>query len=321
MGDKISKVTIGITCFNAEDTISSAIESALSQDYPDFEIVIVDDGSQDRSVNVIQNAIANVPVARLIVHKENVGFAGALNTLIASARGQYLAIFDDDDYSHPTRVSCQIKRLLSYQVTYGTDMVVCHTARLQRYPNGQEFYEPSAGCVEGVAPHGDDMVRRILIGHLSRGAVGSLANCSRTAPLHIFKSLGGFDENLRRCEDTDFNIRFALAGGHFLGISDPLVVQTMTGGSDKTLEKEYASERKMIEKHRRYLCSVGWYDFCVRWQDVKYANLSGDRIGIIFLLLRLFLRNPLQTLLKIYWAVPAHRTRKQMKNWYAGGGV
>ncbi|HRK98360.1 MAG: glycosyltransferase family 2 protein [Alphaproteobacteria bacterium] len=314
------KVTIGMTCYNSADTIGRAIQSALAQNYSNKEILIVDDGSSDESVGVITQMISRNPEARLIIHKENTGFAGALNTLIQEAQGKYLVIFDDDDVSVDHRVQTQLDRILSYQKEFHTDMVVCHSARLQSYQDGSEFYEPTAGCVEGEAPHGVNMANRILVGHLSKGVVGSCANCSRMAPVSAFKVIQGFDRNLRRCEDTDFNVRFALAGGHFVGIAEPLVIQTMTGGNDKTLDREYAAEKMMIEKHKDYLSSIGWYSFCVAWQDVKYANLSGQFREVFVKILFLLFRHPVQTLCKIGWAIPAKRTRSRLKSFYVMQG-
>lgn len=70
------KVTIGMTCYNSADTIGRAIQSALAQNYSNKEILIVDDGSSDESVGVITQMISRNPEARLIIHKENTGFAG-----------------------------------------------------------------------------------------------------------------------------------------------------------------------------------------------------------------------------------------------------
>lgn len=309
-------ITIGMTCYNSQDTIGDAIQSALAQDWPNTEILIVDDGSKDGSVEAIRTAIADIPHVRLIVHEKNTGFAGALNTLIAQAMGEFLAIFDDDDISHPARLSKQHARIDAYEKETGERLTVCHTARTQRYPDGSTAYEQTAGCVTPPAPHGRNVADRILTGRLSRGVIGSCANCSRMARTETFRAVNGFDQNLRRCEDTDFNIRLALAGGHFLGIEEPLVIQTMTGGKDKTIDAEYTAEKAMYEKHAAYLQSIGWKDFCAAWTEARYAYLRGERGALITRIAMIGLRYPMKTILKIIWSLPASKTRARAQAWY-----
>ena len=63
-------VTIGITCYNAENTIDRAINSAFAQSWPKIEIIIVDDYSVDGSISIIEQMIAGHMNARLIKHKK-----------------------------------------------------------------------------------------------------------------------------------------------------------------------------------------------------------------------------------------------------------
>ncbi|PZO82076.1 MAG: glycosyl transferase, partial [Micavibrio aeruginosavorus] len=274
MSNHLPKITIGMTSFYARETIARAIESALGQDYPNKEILIVDDCSEDDSVEVIRRAINGVSYARLIVHEKNTGFAGALNTIIANADGDFLVIFDDDDVSHPERLSRQLDRILRYEADYKTDLVLCHAARVQTYENGYERYEKTVGTDIGKAPNGSIMAERILTGNLgSYGSniVGSCANCARMGRTEIFRKFGGFDSTMRRAEDTDFSIRFALAGGHFIGIADPLVHQTMTGGAEKSVDAEEIAETKVFKKHEAFLRNIGWHDFVRDWMAIRYA--------------------------------------------------
>jgi len=97
-------ITIGISCYNSSDTAPAAVKSALEQDWPNLEIIVADDGSSDSTAKVIKKIIKGCPNARLMVYDENKGFAGSLNTIIAEAQGEFLAIFDDDDTSTPDRV-------------------------------------------------------------------------------------------------------------------------------------------------------------------------------------------------------------------------
>lgn len=90
-------ITVGLTCFQAADTICQAIQSAVAQDWPNLEIIIVDDCSTDGSAKIVEQAIAGIANARLIRHAVNGGPAAARNSLLAAAKGEFLIFFDDDD--------------------------------------------------------------------------------------------------------------------------------------------------------------------------------------------------------------------------------
>jgi glycosyltransferase involved in cell wall biosynthesis len=311
-------ITIGIACYRSGDTAPRAIESALAQDWPHKEILVVDDGSGDGTADIIRETIAGHGNARLIIHEVNKGFAGALNTIISEARGDFLAIFDDDDVSVPGRVRAPYERITQYEREHNTDMVICHAARIQKFSNGYERYEPTMGTRGGIAPHGEDVVDRILTGRLSKNVVGSCANCSRMARTAIFRTMEGYDGAMRRAEDTDFNIRFGLSGGHFVGIAEPLVIQTMTMGSEKTLAAEQAAEEALLEKHKEYLEKKGWYGFCRSWLAARYVFLNGRRIRMIKILGYVAVRHPVKMLRKLAWIIPAAATRRDFRKWHRG---
>lgn len=314
-------ITIGMTCFNAQDTIGRAIEGALVQDYLNFEIVLVDDCSRDNSRTIIEEAVSDNPKIRYIPHEKNTGFAGSLNTIIQNAKGEFLAIFDDDDVSAPERIRKQYERIISYERELNTNQVLCHVARIQKFENGLERYEQTLGTKAGKAPYGEAVANRILYGDLGgygHNIVGSCANCARMGRITIFRELKGFDDSIRRGEDTDFSIRFALQGGHFVGIAEPLVTQKMTTGADKTLDIEYDVEKTFTQKYEDYLKKIGWYDFAIQWLDIRYANYLNKQPEFFILLIKMFMRYPVKTIQKLLWSLPARGTRKSFKDWHSG---
>lgn len=315
------KITIGMTSFFAADTIGRAIRGAIAQDYPDKEILIVDDCSGDDSTQIIKDAIADIPYARLIIHPVNTGFAGALNTLIENASGEFLAIFDDDDVSDPQRLMKQYRRITEYERDYGTDLVLCHVARMQVYENGLERYEKTIGTKIGLAPHGEAVARRILLGDTGiygQDIVGSCANCARMGRTNSFRRFGGFDSSMRRAEDTDFSIRFALGGGHFAGIEEPLVRQTMTGGAEKSVNAEEVAETIVLNKHKDYLHKIGWFSFVRDWTNIRYAYYRNQWAKMLWLMTCLFAKSPVKFVRKIIWSIPAASTRTAYKDWHSG---
>jgi glycosyltransferase involved in cell wall biosynthesis len=305
-------VTIGITAYNAADTIAAALDSALAQDVPAMQILVVDDASSDGTVAIVEAYAARDPRIELIRHGMNKGVAAARNTLIEHARGTFLAFFDDDDISTPDRLRVQRARILAYERDHARGApVICHTARRQIYPDGTERVEPAMGSGPGVAPHGDPVVRFALMGEpLAEGHFGSCATCSQMARVASYRALGGFDPHFRRVEDTDLAIRHARADGHLVGERTPLVIQRMTPTSEKSLEKLHEYWRGIFDKYRDAFAQPAHYAFCKRWMDLKHLWLGRDRAAFVRGFVTLLLRHPLQTVQRVYWASDSlHRNR------------
>ncbi len=304
---KKAVVSIGITCYSAAETIARAVQSAMEQHYPDFEIVIVDDVSQDSSWDVILELQGQFPdKIRAFQNDKNLGVAGTRNRIITEAQGEFLAFFDDDDISVPSRLTRQVQRILDYERDFaaGHD-VICHAARLQKYPDGREEIASTMGCDVGmVAPHGVDMAGRILYNKNISGGNGAMATCSQMARLSTYKNLGGFDPEFRRMEDTEFNVRLALSGGHFIGVADPLVVQTMTQADDKRIADERIYARKLYQKHSKFLLEEGRGHFDMDWLEAKHDYWEGYKVTFLWRLLLLFIAHPFLSLGRVLQAMP-----------------
>ena len=100
------KVSVLIASYNHEKYIGYAIQSVLGQTYQDFEIVIVDDGSKDNSVEVIRSFTD--PRIRLICFEQNQGACTAAKRLLQEAKGEYIAILNSDDAFLPEKLAKQV---------------------------------------------------------------------------------------------------------------------------------------------------------------------------------------------------------------------
>ena len=172
------------------------------------------------------------------------------------------------------------------------------------------------GCEMGAIPTGQAIVDRVLIGRISPGVLGSCATCSQMARLSVYRRLGGFDVNLRRTEDTDLNIRCGMRGGAIVGLSDALVIQSMTTGPEKRLFAELEAYAALYDKYRDLLNEAGWYQFSLRWSLIRRAHLENDGRRMAALTLLLFLRYPLKVFKKLCWTLPARGTRRRQREWY-----
>lgn len=287
-------VTIGITCFNAADTIERAILSAFAQDWPRCEVLIVDDCSSDNSSELIERLIASHANARLVRHRQNVGPAGARNTILAEARGEFVTFFDDDDEALAHRVSTQVEHLEAYERRSGARLVACHASGERRYPTGYQMAIEAIGSRGREPPHGRDVAEFLLLYRRPPGCFfgAGPGSGSLLARRSTFRAVGGFDPNLRRVEDADFAVRLALLGGHFIGTPEPLFIQHATSSPDKSSDRNLEAEQAMVIKHRRFLESIGAYHYALNWPRLRHCHFNRQygSFGIVFL--TIFLRSP-----------------------------
>jgi len=103
------KVSVILTVYNRVAMVRDAIDSLLAQTFNDFEIIVVDDGSTDGSVEVIKSI--GDPRIRLIAHERNMGTPTARNSGLEAARGEYIAWLDSDDLARPKRLQSQVDYL------------------------------------------------------------------------------------------------------------------------------------------------------------------------------------------------------------------
>ena len=92
------KVSVILPVFNEQDYISATLDSIINQDFTDFEVIIIDDGSTDNTLNVIEEKFHNCPIPHKIIHQENNGVSSARNKGISLACGEYIVFVDGDDY-------------------------------------------------------------------------------------------------------------------------------------------------------------------------------------------------------------------------------
>jgi len=110
-------VSVVIPVFNLEAYLGEAVDSVLNQSCRDFEIILVDDGSTDRSREIIVHYQRQAPECVQAIFLEHGGAAAARNAGINAARGQWIAFLDGDDVWQPTKLAMQLK-LANYDPQY-----------------------------------------------------------------------------------------------------------------------------------------------------------------------------------------------------------
>ena len=189
-------VTVVIPAYNAERYLSQTIRSVLEQSLQDFELVVVDDGSVDGTLEVARSF---VDPRLVILSGPNQGVAAARNRGLQIAQAPWIAFLDADDLWYPSKLDRQVETLLSTQaVAVGTFMTYLG-------PSGRTFGRTGI-CVEPAVQ------RDIAAGRLMPFAISSIL-----FDTSVVVRLGGFDVSLHRripglVEDIDLLSRVAREG-------------------------------------------------------------------------------------------------------------
>ncbi len=202
-------VSIIIPCFNGQDCVGAAIQSALDQTYPEKEIIVVDDGSTDGSLAVIQGFGEKIRCET----GPNRGGGAARNRGLGLARGELIQFLDADDMLLPLKLEVQVPVL----VRTGADVV---------YSDWDQYdSEDAARKRQCSVPHpsGDAVILAL-----------ARQNITTEAPLHrkeILTAIGGFREDLPCCQERDLHLRQACAGARFHHLPKVLHTVRLRAGS------------------------------------------------------------------------------------------
>jgi glycosyltransferase involved in cell wall biosynthesis len=185
-------LTVGIPVYNAMPFLPEAVESVLRQTYPDFDLLVVDDGSTDGGPDYLRSV--SDPRVR-VIRQENRGMSNALNRMLREINTPWLVRQDADDLADEHRL----------------EVIIQH---INQYPSAGMFY--SHATYHGLGP--DRVLFRSTIGtpevlrNVTRAGY-TLAICHPTAVLHAEKTLrlGGYRPALRAAQDADLWWRIALS--------------------------------------------------------------------------------------------------------------
>jgi len=190
----LTRVSVIIPAYNAERYIGEAIDSVLAQSHSDVECIVVDDGSTDRTAEIVGGYSDRVRHIR----QQNADRSAARNNGIAHATGKYISFLDADDLLLQGKLKEQVAFLeahLEYDVVY---------SRVNYFrENGKRNYY----VVRRVTPAGDIVPLLINTNFITMNSP-----LIRRAAV---ERVGGFDVTFSRYEDWDFLLRLALTGSRF----------------------------------------------------------------------------------------------------------
>jgi glycosyltransferase involved in cell wall biosynthesis len=189
-------VSIIVPAFNAKDYIAECLDSVAVQSYRDWEIIVVEDGSNDGTEAIVKQFASGVSApVHFIRHEFNRGLPAARNTGIRAAQGEYIALLDSDDYWAPDHLKFLVETFRQTECALAYSDVVVFSVidgNWVRLENKSPF---------NGTPSPTDLYIRSYI-------QPSAAAFHRS----VLEVVGFFDETLRPGEDIDYWIRIAKAG-------------------------------------------------------------------------------------------------------------
>ena len=284
-------ITIGITCFNAEDTIARAIQSAQNQDWPKFEIVIVDDASTDKSIGIIEKIQKEDGRISLHCHSKNQGLSAARNTIVRHAKGEYVAFFDDDDESLPSRLSKQYQRLSRFQQIHPDKPVLCYCHR-HVFKDGPKNFYMAVGA-RPLEPYGEMVVDFLLWDKRRKGydLCGDFGDGVMMASRTLLEKFP-FDIQFRRGQDWDIAIRVAMKGGYFISVDEVLINQYVTETADKAEALVLGCLLMLLKKNKKYLQKKNMYYAAFFYLHTRFYRARRKLLRACFFLILACLLSP-----------------------------
>ncbi len=226
MNRKIPQATVIIPNWNGAGHLRECLDSLAAQTFRDFETLLVDNGSTDASVSLVER---DYPWVRVIGLAQNLGFSTAVNVGIRESQSEYVVLLNNDtrarrdwlealirDMSHWPEASFAASRMLRYEPPHLVDSAGDHFSLLSGAGNNI-----GAGDPEGLHKQPAWIF----------GACAGAAIYRRS----LFEDIGVFDEDFFLVfEDVDLDLRAQVAGHHCLYIPDAVVLHKRGGSTDAT---------------------------------------------------------------------------------------
>lgn len=229
-------ISIIIPVYNGEKTIRQTISSALAQTYSDYDVIVVNDGSNDKTSEILQNIIH--PKLKIIDLKPNQGRSNARNTGAKASCANFLAFLDADDLIPADKLSKQMDYILKKQLD------LCGTwGKALDGQNHELLYKH---------PIDDQTIKNRII--KSHTFIHSSIICNR----EIFLKSGGYDLSLNFSEDYDLFLKI-VPNCRVGNLAEPLVVYRLPHGIKYAIKEQLSIAKIRLRAILHYHYS--WFNF------------------------------------------------------------
>jgi len=216
--------------YNSELYIAEAIQSILNQTYQNIELIIFDDGSSDKTRQVIQGFID--PRIIKVLSDQNYGVVRARNEMIDRTTGKYIALMDADDIADPTRLEKQVS--------------VLETGKYDLCGSAQWVLDEGTGRIKKSKDRFSDADLRALL-----AVYCGLCNSAMTGKAEIFKRFK-YDTSILTSEDYYLWVQMAAAGFRFLNLPERLITYRRYPAQTSSIHLE-KFKLTTIEVQKKYL--------------------------------------------------------------------
>lgn len=229
-------VSVLVPCFNAAPYLAQTLESALAQTWPRVEIIVVDDGSTDPSLEIARSFESR---AVRVIEQSNAGAAAARNRALREARGEFFQYLDADDLISPAKIERQLALLAARPA--GT-LATCAWGRFRRDWRDAAFVDDAV--FRDLAP-----VEFLVLG----GETGAMMHPSAwLVPRAVAERAGPWNESLTLNDDGEYFCRLALASAGLAFCADPAARSYYRSGLAGSL-----SQRRSERARRSQFDSLG----------------------------------------------------------------
>jgi glycosyltransferase involved in cell wall biosynthesis len=232
-------VSVVIPTYNMAYSILDAVSTVATQTYENLQIIVVDDGSTDDTIRLLEAYQMNESRLK-IIRQSHAGVSAARNRGIGEAQGEYIAFLDADDKWLQQKVACQLAEMLKSS----SELCLCICAVIRQFPDNKRppRITPAPKTLEDFA---------------TKGIFPSTWMVSRGAFREA--NIGFFDENLHFSEDADWLFRFLRGKGEMRATSDqPLTVRAVPQ-KNKYYTRQFESIEGSMQKHGLWIkAQVSW---------------------------------------------------------------
>ena len=295
-------VTCAFSTYNCYETLENAIYSAFNQTYRNIEILVVDDNSSDNTKELIRKLAKKSKVPfRSIFNNKNIGIGAVRNVLVENSNGNFIAFFDDDDFSCSNRILEQISLVKNYEKNSNlldySFSPICFSDRLI-------IDQKKKMICKSIYINKSDMFKEKIIGSLlsadsfpKTSSPGSTATCTFFARKESILRVKGFKSELRRFEDLDFVIRALISKVPIIRSELILVHQNNTIDKEKSHSRDY--ELILIDIHKDWLMKRNLYEFSKAYINLKKHFLRVNFKYTLFFIGYLFFNYPFKFIKKL----------------------
>lgn len=254
-------VSIIIVNYNGKDVLKECLDSVLAQSYGDFEILFVDNGSTDGSVDYIVTNYTDNRI-RFVLSKENLGFAGGNNLGYKNVKGEYVVLLNND-----TKVSKDWLKCLVEEIGKDEDIGIVQSLVItEGIP--AEYYKKN-GTINLL---GHNVMGFFDIGEDGRGEILQANGCSLIIRWELVETLGGLfpDEYFAYAEDTYLSLKVLFYGKKIMHTSKSIVYHK----GNVTTKKQIPAEMYFYRERNRLLNFILFFSAVFELKYIMYLSFN-----------------------------------------------